>query len=149
MRFAPQAGSNAFIGVRDLQELVSRLSIQFGIEEKIIRKAAGMILSLLQKVGDRDAVAELFDKVPDAYELAARESETANSSIGLLGVLGDLAGGSTGEIMSTFSALQSEGLSIDQIKTLGTGLLDHARDSAGDELVDRVIEGVPGIKQYL
>ncbi|MGI9482356.1 MAG: DUF2780 domain-containing protein [Hyphomicrobiales bacterium] len=149
MRLPPQSDSGIARRTRRLQELISKLATQLGIDELIARKAAGMILSLLQKVGDDATISELFEKVPGAAELAELESGPVDAAGGLMGMLGGLMGGNTGDVMATFSALQSEGLSNDQIKSLGTGLLSHARECAGDELVDRTIEGVPGFQQYL
>ena len=131
-----------------MDQIILQLAAKFGIDEALAQKAVGMILNLLQSQGDGNAVAELFDKLPGASELAA-QGGGEQSGGGLSGMLGGLMSGGTGEAMKLVGALQSEGLSMDQIKGLGSGLLDHAKAEAGEDLVRQAVSNIPGVSDYL
>ena len=131
-----------------MDQIISQLAAKFGIDEALAQKAVGMILNLLQSQGEGNAVAQLFDKLPGASELAAQGGGETSGG-GLSGMLGGLMGGGTGEAMKLVGALQSEGLSMDQIKGLGAGLLDHAKAEAGEDLVRQAVSNIPGVSDYL
>ncbi|MCP5082162.1 MAG: DUF2267 domain-containing protein [Alphaproteobacteria bacterium] len=131
-----------------MEQLISQLASQFGIDEALAHKAVGMVLSLLQNQGDSGAVSELFEKLPGAGDLAA-EYAGGGGGGGLGGMLGGLMGGGAGEAMKLVGSLQSDGLSMDQIKGIGTGLLDHAKQEGGEDLVRRAVEGIPGVSDYI
>ena len=132
-----------------MEQLISQLAGQFGIDEALAHKAVGMVLSLLQNQGDSSAVAELFEKLPGAGDLAAQYANGGGGGGGLGGMLGGLMGGGTGEAMKLVGALQSDGLSMDQIKGIGTGLLEHAKQEGGEDLVRRAVQGIPGVSDYI
>ena len=54
--------------------------------------------------------------------------------------------------MKLVGSLQSEGLSMDQIKGIGTGLLEHAKAEGGegvpDEYVGRILDGENLLKVF-
>lgn len=131
-----------------MEQLISQLASQFGIDEALAHKAVGMVLSLLQNQGDSSAVSELFEKLPGAGDLAAQYADGGGGG-GLGGMLGGLMGGGAGEAMKLVGALQSDGLSMDQIKGIGTGLLEHAKQEGGEDLVRRAVEGIPGVSDYI
>jgi hypothetical protein len=133
----------------NMRAVISKLAVEVGINEQIAEKAAGMILSLLQRNDSSEAVENLLAKLPGAADLAANHSEPAPSGGGLAGMLGGLMGGSTGDALATVSALQSDGLTTDQIKQFGGGLLTYARETVGDNLVDEAVSNIPGLSQYL
>ena len=131
-----------------MEQLISQLASQFGIDEALAHKAVGMVLSLLQNQGDAGAVSELFEKLPGAGDLAAQYAD-GGSGGGIGGMLGGLMGGGAGEAMKLVGALQSDGLSMDQIKGIGGGLLEHAKQEGGEDLVRRAVEGIPGVSDYI
>ncbi len=130
-----------------MEQLISQLASQFGIDEALAHKAVGMVLSLLQDQGDSGAVSELFAKLPGAGELA--EQYAGGGGGGLGGMLGGLMGGGAGEAMKLVGTLQADGLSMDQIKGIGTGLLEHAKQEGGEDLVRRAVQGIPGVSDYI
>ena len=68
--------------------------------------------------------------MPGAAELA-REHGGDGAGRGGGGLLGMLAGGMMGGPLAAISKLTSAGLSMDQIKALGTTTLDYAKEKAG------------------
>jgi len=47
------------------------------------------------------------------------------------------------------SKLQAAGLSMAQIKSLGSEVLRYAREKAGDKLVKEAAGSIPGLSAYL
>lgn len=132
-----------------MEQLISQLASRFGIDEALAHKAVGMLLSLLQKQGDGAAVSELFEKLPGAGDLATQYADGGGGGGGIGGMLGGLMGGGAGEAMKLVGSLQSDGLSMDQIKGIGGGLLEHAKQEAGEDLVRRAVDGIPGVSDYI
>ena len=47
------------------------------------------------------------------------------------------------------SRLQAQGLSMSQIKSLGTEVLRYAKEKAGDQLVREAAGSIPGLSGYI
>jgi hypothetical protein len=60
-----------------------------------------------------------------------------------------LGGGMMGGPLAAVTKLTAAGLSMDQIKVLGTTTLGYAKEKAGDDLVKQVASSIPGISGYL
>ena len=131
-----------------MEQLISQLAAQIGIDEALAQKAVGMVLALLEKQGDGDAVSQLFEKLPGAGDLAAEFADSGDGG-GMAGMLGGLMGGGAGDVMKVVGSLQGEGMSMDQIQDLGSGLLNHAKSEAGEDLVRQAVANIPGISDYL
>ena len=78
-----------------------------------------------------------------------RESRHGSDGAGKSGLLGMLAGGMMGGPLAAVSKLSAAGLSMDQIKILGTITLDYAKERAGSELVKQVAGSIPGLSGYV
>jgi len=136
-----------------MQALITQIASQMGIDEALAQKAVSIVLSLVQSQGDDGLVAQLFDKMPGASELAsAGTSALGNSSSagsGLMGMVGGLLGGNAGDIMSAISQLQSDGLETGQIKQVGSQVLDYAKQQGGEDLVAQITDSIPGLSKFL
>jgi hypothetical protein len=131
-----------------MSELVTRVSDNVGIEPDKAEKAIGMMLGFLQREAADGPVARMIEAVPGATDLVARfNGEGASSGGGLLGkVLGAVGGGG---VMALGQQLMSQGLSMGEITGLAKETLAYAREHAGDETVDAVIDSVPGLRQFV
>jgi len=135
-----------------MQALITQIAKQMGIDEALAQKGISIVLSLVQSQGDGNLVAQLFDKMPGAGDLAtAGASALKNNSGGggLMGMVGGMLGGGGGEIMSAVAQLQSDGLETSQIKDLGGQVLDYAKQEGGDDLVGQITESIPGLSKFL
>jgi hypothetical protein len=130
-----------------MQDLIGRITTATGLPEDKATKALGIVLNLIQTQGNQNRVKELFDKLPGAAELA-REQGGDGAGRGGGGLLGMLAGGMMGGPLAAISKLTSAGLSMDQIKALGTTTLDYAKEKAGPQLVKDVAGSIPGLSGY-
>ena len=129
-----------------MQDLIDRIVEKTGLAPDVAEKATGIMLSLVRTQGDKDKVAQLFDAIPGASELAEQHGSDGARGGGLLGMLG---GGLMGGPLAAVSKLQAAGLGMDQIKVLGKETLGYAREQAGEDLVRDVANSIPGISSYL
>jgi hypothetical protein len=131
-----------------MQDLIGRITAATGLSEEKATRALGIVLNLIQTQGNQNKVQELFDKLPGAAELA-RQQGGDGAGRGGGGLLGMLAGGMMGGPLAAVSKLTSAGLSMDQIKALGTTTLDYAKEKAGAPLVKDVAGSIPGLSGYV
>ena len=131
-----------------MQELIDRVVAATGLAPEKATKALGIVLNLIQTQGNQNKVKELLDKMPGAAELAAGQGGDGAGKGGG-GLLGMLAGGMMGGPLAAVSKLTAAGLSMDQIKALGTTTLDYAKEKAGPQLVKEVAGSIPGLSGYV
>lgn len=129
-----------------MQELIDRVATRTGLSPEVAEQAAGIMLSLVRNQGDKNKVEQLFAALPGAAELAAQHGGDGAKGGGLLGMLG---GGLMGGPLAAVTKLQSAGLNMEQIKSLGKETLAYAEEKAGKELVRDVANSIPGISGYL
>jgi hypothetical protein len=129
-----------------MQDLIDRIVAATGLDAARAEKALGIMLSLVKTHGNQAKVGELFAKLPGAAELASRHGGDGAAKGGLLGMLG---GGLMGGPLAAISKLSAAGLSMDQIKVLGTLTLDYAKEKAGPALVKDVAGSIPGLSGYV
>jgi hypothetical protein len=129
-----------------MQELIARIVTKTGLTPERAEKALGIMLSLVKSQGNQQKVGELFALLPGADELARLHGGDGARAGGLLGMLG---GGLMGGPLAAISKLQAAGLSMDQIKGLGSETLGYAKEVAGEDLVKQVAGSIPGLGGYV
>ncbi len=129
-----------------MQDLVDQISASAGMTHDKTEQALGIILNLIRTQGDQQKVGELFDKMPGAADLAAKFGSDKAAKGGLLGMM---AGSIMGGPLAAVTKLTSIGLSMDQIKELGTLTLAYAKEKAGPQLVKDVAGSIPGLSGYV
>ena len=129
-----------------MKDLIDRVSKTTGLDATKSEKALGIMLSLVKTQGNQQKVEELFAELPGAAALAKKHGGDGSRGGGLLGLLG---GGLMGGPLAAVSKLQAAGLSMSQIKALGTETLDYAKEKAGSDLVKQVAGSIPGLSGYV
>jgi hypothetical protein len=114
-----------------MDELVDQIAAKTGLDHGAARKAIGIIVSFLRREGPADQVDKMIDKLPGARALA---DESGVRSGGLLGVFNDLAGA---------------GLGMTDIQAVANAFLNFAKAKLGDQEVEGVIRGIPGLSQFI
>ena len=80
----------------------------------------------------RRKVAQLFQQLPGAAELAQKHAVVAGSGGGLLGTLSGVAdkvvGGGAGILVAALAQLEATNLSAQQIKNIGTAFLAYIKE---------------------
>lgn len=128
-----------------MDELVTKISAATGLAPQKAEQALGIMLNLVRTQGNQNKVAELFARLPGAEALVARHGGDGASTGGLLGML---AGGMMGGPLAAVTKLSAAGLSMEQIKVVGTITMDYAKAKAGDDLVKQVAGSIPGLSGY-
>lgn len=129
-----------------MDELIAQISSRTGLSPEKTERALGIMIGLLKTQGNQAKVGELMARLPGAEALAAKHGSDGAGRGGLLGML---AGGLMGGPLAAISKLTAAGLTMDQIKELGTLTLDYAKAKAGPELVREVAGSIPGLGGYV
>ena len=126
-----------------MEELISRITANVGIDEATARGAVGIILSFLFQQGDREKMVALAERIPgaEAYIDASNEGSSAT-----LGGLGELMGGGA---MAVLGELQALGLGMGQIQGVTQETVNFARERGGAELVNEIVASIPGLSQFV
>ncbi|KRD64183.1 MULTISPECIES: DUF2780 domain-containing protein [Sinorhizobium/Ensifer group] len=130
-----------------MNELVTRVAENVGIEPATAEKAVGMILGFLQREAADGPVAQMIEAIPGASELIAQYNGEGTGGGGLLGGLMSAIGG--GGVMALGQQLMSQGLGMGEITSLAKETIAFAKEKAGDEVVDEVVASVPGLSQFV
>ncbi len=127
-----------------MEDLIKHIANAAGLSEETARQALGIVMKFLAKDGPKEQVGKLLDAMPGAKDLV-NEQNAGGSTIG--GILGMFSGGMGA--MSALNELTSAGLEMDQIQTVTKSLISFAKEKAGDDVVDDVINAIPGLKQFI
>ncbi|MDL2407682.1 hypothetical protein PY650_18845 [Rhizobium calliandrae] len=131
-----------------MNEIIDQIATKAGISPDIAEKAVGMMLGFLQREAPDGPVTKMIDAIPGASDLVAQYNGEETSGGGLLGGLLN-AVGAGGGLMALGQSLMSSGLNMGEISSLARETIATAREHAGDEVVDEVVNSVPGLSQFL
>ena len=130
--------SETYEGAMD--ELVDQVVGNVGIARPVAERAVGIILDFLASEGPADAVQAVLERLPGSAEAAASAHEEGGGG-GLFGAAGGL--------MGVGSRLMSAGLNMSEIQGVTRVLISYARDKAGDQDVNAIVDSIPGLSQFI
>jgi hypothetical protein len=132
-----------------MNELVTRVAENVGIDPATAEKAIGMMLGFLQREAADGPVAKMIEAIPGASEMVAKFNGADSGGGG--GLLGGLlsAVGAGGGVMALGQQLMSEGLGMGEITSLAKETIGYAKEKAGADVVDEVVASVPGLSQFV
>ena len=122
-----------------MDELVDQVVGSVGTARTAAERAVGIILDFLATEGPADTVKAMLERMPGAGEAAAVAH--AEGGGGLLGGMGG--------IMGVGSRLMSAGLGMSEIQGVARVLIAYARDKAGDDDVNAIVDSIPGLSQFI
>jgi len=128
-----------------MEELIQRIAQSSGVDEARARAAVEIILNFLYRDGPTDLVSEFMDKMPGARDLL-RPPEEAKG--GWLSGLVSSMGGSMGAL-AALSELTAAGLDIEEVKAVTREIVAFARERVGEDLVNSVVDDIPGLAQIV
>ncbi|MEF0939719.1 hypothetical protein [Rhizobium sp. BR 362] len=131
-----------------MNEIIDQIATRAGISPDIAERAVGMMLGFLQREAPDGPVTKMIESIPGASDLVAQYNGEETSGGGLLGGLLS-AVGAGGGLMALGQSLMSSGLNMGEISSLAKETIATAREHAGDEVVDEVVNSVPGLSQFL
>ena len=134
-----------------MEQIIKFISERLGTSETVVRDSLKVILQFAQKQVSGTEYEKFIDKIPGASALLAEPSvEGASNSLGnLLGGLGSMLGGQTGDAAKAFAGLQAAGLSTSQIGPFLQAFVEKAKEVAGPETVDEILKKVPVLQGFL
>lgn len=121
-----------------MDELVEQVVGNVGIARPVAERAVGIIFDFLATNGPPETV-KVLERLPGA--VAAAESAHEESSGGLFGAMGGL--------MDVGNRLMSAGLTMGEIQGVTRELIAYAREKAGEPDVEAIVDGIPGLRQFL
>lgn len=130
-----------------MNELVSRIADNVGLDPATAEKAIGMMLGFLQREAADGPVAQMIEAIPGASELVAKFNGEGAGGGGLLGGLMSAMPG--GGVMALGQQLMAQGLGMGEITGLAKETIQVAREHAGDDIVDQVVASVAGLSQFV
>jgi hypothetical protein len=129
-----------------MQDLITNITAATGLDTTKAEKAVGILLNLVATQGDKPKVNILFEKMPGARELVITHGGDGAGGGGFMGIL---AGGMMGGPLAMITKLQGIGLSVDQIKQVGTLTIDYAKQKAGVKAVREAASNIAGLNSYI
>lgn len=119
-----------------MDELIARIAANVGIDAVTAEKAVGLILRFLLKEGPSDQVEKLIAAMPGANGAMDAAPE---------GGLGGMMPG----VMGLGSQLMGLGLGMGEISGVSKETIGFAREKAGSDTIDQVVNAIPGLSQFV
>jgi hypothetical protein len=123
-----------------MDELISRLVADVGIDRDAAEKSVGIIFQFLLKEGPPDKVKALLARLPGAEELMEAQEGIDASGGGMFAL---------GGIMGAGTKMMAAGLSMAQVQGVARETLAFAREKAGEDAVGEIVGAVPGLSQFI
>ncbi len=120
-----------------MDELISRLVANVGVDRATAEKAVTIVLDFLRKEGPADKVQALIDRLPGAGALL-QGADTASGGMFAMG-----------GIMGAGTKLMSAGLSMGQVQGVTREIIAYAREKAGEDAVGEIVGAIPGLSQLV
>jgi hypothetical protein len=128
-----------------MEELISRLVSNVGIDAGLAQKSVGIILGFLQKEGPAAEVGQMLEAMPGATDLIAEHAGSGGG--GLMGSVMGMMGG--GGVMGLGQQLMGAGLSMGQLGDVGKELFAYGREKAGEDAMGAIVGAIPGLGQFV
>jgi hypothetical protein len=130
-----------------MDEIIQTLSAKFNLPESAVRSGLGVLLNFLRQQAAGTEFETLLAKIPGTAEILAATPAADAPSAG--GFLAGLLGGNLGGLAGVVTELQQAGVPLDKAAPLAGGFLAKAREQAGPEVVDAVLDKIPSLKALL
>jgi predicted transcriptional regulator with HTH domain len=135
-----------------IESFVDGVAKRSGIDPAAAEAAVGTILSVIQQEGESSKVAQLFNDLPGAADLAQKHPVVSGAGGGVGGALSSLAGrfigADAGVMVAAVAQIEETGLTLQQIKSIGGGLVSYLEDT-NPTLAKAILDNVPGLREHL
>jgi len=134
-----------------IESFVDDVARRSNIDPAAAETAVGTILSVIQQEANSSKVAQLFGHLPGAADLAQKHAVVAGSGSGMGGALSSLAGkvigADAGIMVAAIAQIEQTGLSMEQIKNIGGGVLSYIKD-ADPALAKEIGDTIPSLRDH-
>ena len=130
-----------------MQELISRVIQNVGIDEAMAKPAIGVVLNALKSILPEGMASQLLSSLGGAEDLMSQASEAGSGGIGgmLGGALSSVTGGSAGAVTQALSQMQGLGLDTDQAKGVAGEVVNFAKEQAPADIGSALDEHLGGL----
>ncbi len=140
-----------------LRDFVDLAAITLGATEQTVRRATAAVLDLAAQAAPAADVQQLLSRIPGAAELLASfRPAPPPPPGGVAGALGDLVTSAATAIQGTIGSgaallrlLTEVGFDPQKASQFAMMFVDFARTYADSDLVNRVVDAIPGARQLL
>ncbi|MGU3493126.1 hypothetical protein ACLBXM_03700 [Xanthobacteraceae bacterium A53D] len=127
-----------------MDELIARLRTSVGLSEPQARAAVAVLLGFLDREAPPEALGQLFAAMPDARALldGTAHAQTVDAE-------GTQHFGGMARLMRVADEMMASGLDMLQVQATVREVVDFARERAGEETVNVIVTGIPGLRHAL
>ena len=115
-----------------MDDLINRVVEKADVSEEVAKSAIAVILNFLSNDGPEDKVNKLIESLPGSSELMKTSPDSGESGL-----------------MGTFNELIAAGLEMGNVQTVSKEIISFAKEKAGEELVDEIVDGISGLSQFV
>lgn len=137
----------------DIDAITAAAAADADMDIDAARAALAGALGLLDRHGDRDAMAALYARIEGAEALAASAEARPRRGGGLFGGMMRSAGGVSGkalaDAMGVLDGLKAHGVDKDDLKRLLPAARERVRAAVGHDLLGDAVRSVPGMGALL
>lgn len=124
-----------------MDQLIARLQEKVGISEAAAKRAVEVVIEFLSREAPADTMAELSEKIPGVAGIIACLPDEATLPASTRHF------GGMARLMQVADHMMAAGMTMPQIQEATREVVAYAREQAGDEVVDRIVVSIPGLRQ--
>lgn len=124
-----------------MEELIDRLQRKVGISRDAATRAVDVVIEFISREAPPDTIAELDAAIPGLRDLAA--PLPAETTV----LAGTRHFGGMARLMVVADKMMAAGLTMSQVQEATHEVMDFARERAGPDLVERIVQAIPGLRQ--
>lgn len=133
-----------------MQDIINAIAQRAGISPETATLIVGTILGFIQKEAPAGVVSKLLAAFPEANAIIAKAQAAGEGGLGaIVGKLGSMVGGKTGDVAALISQLLATGATMPQLEKAGEVLLKGLREEAGSKTVNDLLKHVPELGKIL
>ena len=129
-----------------MEELIQRIVNATGLDPQVAQQAVGIILGFIKKHAPDGPMGELLNSIPGGDEAIA---DNSGGGGGLMGALGGMLGGGAGGMMAVAGQLQSKGLDMSQMKSVGQEIFKFGEEQIGSDKIKEIAANIPGLSSMV
>ena len=124
-----------------MEELIDRLQSKVGVSRDAAARAVEVVIEFLSREAPAETMAQLNAAIPGLSELAG--PLPADTTV----LAGTRHFGGMARLMVVADKMMAAGLTMQQVQEAAREVIDYARETAGADVVDRIVASIPGLRQ--
>jgi hypothetical protein len=133
-----------------MKDVIDAIADKSGIERTKAEMIVGLILGFIKREGPPGPVSKLFAAFPEADTIVAQASQQTVPPTGLgslIGGLGSMLGGKTGDALTLAGQLTATGVPIGKIEVAAQELFSRLKDEVGPAVISQILGSLPALSK--